>query len=63
MSDGTPAGTQPLAGFSFDSGLTAVGSQAFFVRSTSSGIAIWKSDGTLAGTTLVKELAGGFPRI
>ncbi len=54
VSDGTPAGTRPLAGVSFDSNLTAAGSQVFFVRSTGTGWELWKSDGTLAGTALVK---------
>lgn len=54
VSDGTPAGTQTLAGVSFDNGLTAVGAQVFFDRSTAAGWELWKSDGTVAGTSLVK---------
>jgi ELWxxDGT repeat protein len=61
VSDGTPAGTQPLAGVSFDSKLTAVESQVFFARSTATGWELWTSDGTLAGTALVKAFTDSFP--
>jgi ELWxxDGT repeat protein len=58
VSDGTSAGTRPLPGVSFDSGLTADGTEAFFVSNANGGI--WKSDGTVAGTAFVA--AGGSAR-
>ncbi|HEX4965052.1 MAG TPA: ELWxxDGT repeat protein [Thermoanaerobaculia bacterium] len=60
VSDGTPAGTRPLPGVSFDSGLTADGTEAFFVSNApDSNWGIWKSDGTVAGTTFVVAGDGG----
>jgi len=56
VSDGTAAGTHPLAGV--ESNVAAVGSQLFFFRTTAGGRALWKSDATLAGATLVKDFSG-----
>ncbi len=56
VSDGTPAGTRPLPGVFFDSNLTAVGSQVFFVRPTATSWDLWRSNGTPDGTALVKAL-------
>ncbi|MCY2974497.1 MAG: hypothetical protein NTW52_07490 [Planctomycetota bacterium] len=41
-------------------GMVSVGSTAFFAASSaSSGVELWKSDGTTAGTVMVKDLIGG----
>ncbi len=49
--DGTGRGTDGGA-----SNLTIVGNQLFFVsNSLSNGFALWKSDGTLSGTVMVKD--------
>jgi ELWxxDGT repeat protein len=53
--------SQLLRTFIFDSpfGLTGVGGELFFVASDdSNGFALWKSDGTVAGTHVVKDLGG-----
>ncbi|HEU4329435.1 MAG TPA: ELWxxDGT repeat protein, partial [Roseiflexaceae bacterium] len=67
--DGTPEGTLPL--FSLERGpnppsgdfpreLTAVGDKLFFTYSdTTNGSELWVSDGTQAGTRLVKDLSQG----
>lgn len=55
-------GTQPFGGFyaSNPSHLTLLGNQVFFAAQTASdGVELWKSDGTAAGTSLVKDIAPG----
>jgi ELWxxDGT repeat protein len=56
VSDGTPTGTRPLPGVSFDLNLAAVGSRVFFLRLKFPDWELWTSDGTPDGTTLVKVL-------
>ena len=74
--DGTAAGTMLVKDIntttttasSSPSNLTAVGSTLFFSASTGTtatpagqtGIELWKSDGTAAGTVQVKDIASGF---
>lgn len=41
-------------------GMVSIGSTAFFAASTpANGVELWKSDGTTAGTVMVKDLIGG----
>lgn len=63
--DGTPAGTFAVAGWPFTGDvnvreLTAAGGLVFFHVDDGGGRALWKSDGTLAGTV---ELAEVEPRL
>ena len=70
-SDGTAAGTRllralerpagdPFANEFYPSALTPVGDQLFFAANVAgSGPEIWKTDGTRAGTVLVKDIAPG----
>jgi ELWxxDGT repeat protein len=70
-SDGTAAGTTLVKdiytgssfGFpngSFPTNLTAVGNTLYFIANDGvNGIELWKSDGTAAGTTLVKDINPG----
>ena len=66
-SDGTAAGTVLVKDIvttsyyygssSYPSGLTAVGGTLFFTAVTrDTGTELWKSDGTAAGTVLVKDI-------
>jgi MYXO-CTERM domain-containing protein len=69
-SDGTPDGTvmvkdiKPGSAYSvdyFNHSETAVGSTFFFTASDgTTGIEVWKTDGTAAGTQLVKRVGSGF---
>jgi ELWxxDGT repeat protein len=57
VSNGTPEGTHPVAGGEGKSPetLTAVGSVLFYTTySTANGHGLWKTDGTAAGTVLLK---------
>ncbi|WP_395834602.1 ELWxxDGT repeat protein [Archangium violaceum] len=62
-SDGTEAGTSSLRGFrSIDKKwLTPLGSTVFFSASadTTVGTELWKTDGTIEGTVLVKDICPG----
>jgi ELWxxDGT repeat protein len=68
-SDGTAAGTVPVKEFPASpvftnypslTGLTVVGSRLlFFVRDETHGYELWSSDGTTAGTTLLKDISPG----
>jgi ELWxxDGT repeat protein len=70
-SDGTAAGTRllralerpagdPFASEFYPSALTPVGDQLFFAANVAgSGPELWKTDGTRAGTVLVKDIAPG----
>ena len=68
-SDGTAAGTVLVqdvngdadrSGFNEDSPLVVIGSTLFFMGSAGlNGEELWKSDGTAAGTVLVKDVNGG----
>ena len=61
-SDGTVTGTARIEGHPFSQafGMTAVGGTLFFAaRSASEGWALWKTDGTTAGTMLVKDVHDG----
>jgi ELWxxDGT repeat protein len=68
-SNGTAAGTVPVKEFPAGPGdafssslreLTVAGSQLFFFVPTAEyGLELWKSDGTAAGTALVKDLTPG----
>lgn len=58
--DGTPEGTgrvHPSLPLYEMTGLTAIGGTLYFSASHNSRVGLWKSDGTAAGTVLVKELA------
>ncbi len=66
VTDGTPAGTQPLGNLnpggagSFPDFLAATPSLAFFTAITpTEGRELWTTDGTCAGTRLVIDLAPG----
>jgi ELWxxDGT repeat protein/VCBS repeat-containing protein len=71
VTDGTSAGTKLLADVneglagSGAGNLTAVGSKLFFTANTFSeaggalGVELWVSDGTVAGTVLVKDIRAG----
>ena len=67
VSDGTAAGTRSFASFSNDafsnSGLIAVADGRIFYRndggSTGGGIELWSSDGTAAGTAMLKDIVPG----
>jgi ELWxxDGT repeat protein len=51
--DGTPAGTFPVATFpggTFLTGFAALGNRLFFLAVQPQGTAVWTSDGTVAGT-------------
>ena len=59
-SDGTQAGTFDLAsiGLQFDAQLTDVNGTLFFQGyDATNGFELWRSDGTVAGTRLVKNLS------
>ena len=70
-SDGTAPGTYRVANIapelppgsspqnSYPSNLTRVGNLLFFSASTNAGTELWKSDGTTAGTVLVKDINPG----
>ena len=68
-SDGTAAGTIRLDGFSTDSeaggylecreALSVAGGRAFACRCDGHGCELWASDGSAAGTGLVKDIAAG----
>lgn len=75
ITDGTPAGTSMLADIksaaagSFDywnqppAGFTTSGSQVFFFANDGEhGAELWRTDGTTAGTSLVKDIATGTHR-
>src|SRR5690606_37559592 len=50
----------PSVGGSYPSDLEAVGSTAFFIATTPlHGLELWKTDGTEAGTVLVKDIRAG----
>ena len=66
VSDGTVAGTVVLEGngnlLDNPAKLTVVGNAAYFTAyevEGSSGIELWKTDGTLAGTSVVKDIVPG----
>jgi ELWxxDGT repeat protein len=44
---------------SFSSPIVEIGGTAYFVANGGNGVALWKSDGTLDGTSLVKTFDGG----
>ncbi|WP_420147353.1 putative Ig domain-containing protein, partial [Spirosoma sp.] len=61
ISDGTPAGTQPLAdvvgvpiGGANPTELTAVGNKLFYKANADGGPGIWVTDGTAGGTRMVR---------
>lgn len=59
ISDGTPQGTVPFALNHFEGGLAA-GSRTFFSRGDPlAGVELWITDGTIAGTHLVKDVRKG----
>ncbi|HEX4439133.1 MAG TPA: ELWxxDGT repeat protein [Thermoanaerobaculia bacterium] len=59
-SDGTEAGTAPLAAFRLILELTAVGGNIFFEADDGEhGFELWTSDGTPGGTRLVRDIAPG----
>jgi ELWxxDGT repeat protein len=62
-SDGTTPGTVPLAQFALayrPSNFTSVGTRLFFVAGdTEHGFELWTSDGTPAGTKMVRDIASG----
>jgi ELWxxDGT repeat protein/cysteine-rich repeat protein len=68
-SDGTAAGTMPVKNIALDyfgpygsepSDLVDLGGALLFAaRDRSFGRELWRSDGTIAGTTLVKDVGGG----
>ena len=60
-SNGTSAGTFMLYGdLYYDSGLTVIGNTAFFVAyDAAHGAELWKSDGSVAGTRIVKDIYPG----
>ncbi len=49
----------PGTGESFASDFTNVNNFAFFTAATATGTELWKGDGTLAGTVLVKDIKVG----
>ncbi len=57
--DGTSSGTIPLAGFNAVSGQVSLGATLFFVATTAQGIGLWGSDGTQAGTHLIRLIYTG----
>ena len=64
VSDGTAAGTVFLGGdfLASPSKLTRVGNSAYFTAyevEGSSGVELWKTDGTSAGTSVVKDIVPG----
>lgn len=61
VTDGTPAGTRQIAsGGQFLAGVAAGPRRIYFVRQTpAAGTEPWTSDGTVAGTRIVKDLAAG----
>ncbi|HEX8528415.1 MAG TPA: malectin domain-containing carbohydrate-binding protein, partial [Cytophagales bacterium] len=60
-SDGTETGTVRLKEFStWPQSLVEAGGTAFFAAPAGEGMQIWKSNGTAAGTTLVKEVGTVF---
>lgn len=61
VTDGTPAGTRQIAsGGNFSAGVAAGSRRIYFVRQTAeTGIEPWTSDGTTAGTRIVKDLIPG----
>jgi ELWxxDGT repeat protein len=59
-SDGTDAGTLPLAIGISPAALTAVNGTLFFAASDgATGRELWRSDGTVAGTTMVADIVPG----
>jgi ELWxxDGT repeat protein len=61
VSDGTPAGTQRLPAVLAPRGVTALDDFAYFSATDAvHGRELWRSDGTVAGTALVADLAPGF---
>lgn len=59
-SDGTPAGTIPLVAVDTFVTLTAAGGRVFWVASeAATGAEPWTSDGTVAGTHLLKDICPG----
>jgi ELWxxDGT repeat protein len=58
VSDGTEAGTFPLGAFGTFTNFARVGNQVVFgaVGATDVGAELWKSDGTVAGTALLKDI-------
>lgn len=59
VTDGTAAGTIPLTPASYTLSTTALGSSLIFAQSSASGMQIRVSDGTVAGTQLLKTLPVG----
>lgn len=61
LTDGTPSGTLKLyAGFSYNSFIGVVGNTAYFAGNDDvNGTELWKSDGTLAGTHIIKDIYPG----
>ncbi len=63
-SDGTAAGTFRIADLSPEHVLhgpwdwTVVGSTAYFFATTDAGASLWRTDGTAAGTTLLRSFGG-----
>jgi ELWxxDGT repeat protein len=58
--DGTPAGTVPLGGSGYESGLQPFGGRVFYQDyDPQHGYELWASDGTAAGTGLFADLAAG----
>ena len=60
VSDGTPGGTNVLRQFDSVGQLTPFGDALFFVAKTEAeGVELWKSDGTLEGTVIVRDIVPG----
>jgi ELWxxDGT repeat protein len=58
-SDGTEGGTFPLSGVTASNLTNANGTLFFSADDGTNGNELWKSDGTVAGTTLVKDIYPG----
>lgn len=64
-SDGTTDGTHPVAPengnlWSLDHGMRALGDQVFFpLQQSGFGIEVWRSDGTEAGTIMLRDICPG----
>jgi ELWxxDGT repeat protein len=59
-SDGTAAGTQTLVTYQDAGSIVPCGTRAFFPRNTlETGLELWITDGTAAGTSLLKDITPG----